>query len=117
MELSPTVNTLIDVGMWTCFALLGLALLGLVGFAIMQIVDNPQRSLTALIGVVGLVAIFFLAYVLSSSTDLSPIVYEKTGTPESWGRWVGAGLFTTYFLFGATVLSLVAVEVMRPFKK
>jgi hypothetical protein len=71
----------------------------------------------ALIGVVGTLVVLTIAMFLSSGTDISDLVLEKTKTPQSWSRWVGAGLITTYFLFGCALLSLIAVEVMRPFKK
>jgi NADH:ubiquinone oxidoreductase subunit 6 (subunit J) len=96
---------------------LGLAVLGLVVFAIMQVIDNPKQSTTSLIGVAGLLIIFFLAFFLATGSDISPVVYEKTGTSQAIGRWVGAGLFTTYVLFAATIISLATIEVLRPFKK
>ena len=121
MELSPLINTLIDIGMWTCFVLFGLALVALVGFALLQLVlqfiHNPKKALMTVATFVALLVIFFVAYFLSSSSDISSIVYEKTDTPESWGRWIGAGLFTTYFFFGLAIVSLATVEIIRPFKK
>jgi hypothetical protein len=117
MVLSPLINTLIDIGLWAVFSLLGLAVLGLLVFAIMQIVDNPKRSVISLIGIAGLAIVFFGSYFLAMGSDVSSLVYEKTETAPALGPWIGAGLFTTYFLLASTIVSLVAAEVIRPFKK
>ena len=114
MELS---NLLIEIGLWTFYALMAAALVAFVYFAVLQMIDDPKRAKTTLIGVVGALVIFAIAMILSSGTDISDIVLEKTGTSHGVSRWIGAGLITTYFCFGGAIVSLIAIEVMRPFKK
>jgi len=114
MELS---NLLIEIGLWTFYALMGAALLAFVYFAVLQMIDDPKRAKTTLIGVAGTLVIFAIAMILSSGTDISEIVLEKAKISHSGCRWIGAGLITTYFCFGGAIASLITIEVMRPFKK
>ncbi|MDR2907606.1 MAG: hypothetical protein LBU91_06430 [Bacteroidales bacterium] len=111
------MDILIDVGMYLTYALLGASLLAFVFFAIWQVIQNPQRSKVALYGIVGCVVVFGIAMLLSSGTDLPDIVLEKTSTSHATSRWIGAGLITTYILFFGTMIALLTVEVMKPFKK
>ncbi len=111
------IDILINIGMFVTYALLGVAVLGLLFFAIKQTINNLGRSKTVLYGIIALVVVFALAMALSSGTDISELVFEKTGTNYGSSRIIGAGLITTYILFFGTIVVLLATEIMRPFKK
>jgi len=110
-------NLLIELGMWTFYALIGVALLAFVYFAVRQMIDDPKRAKTTLIGIAGTLVIFAIAMLLSSGTDISDLVLEKADISHGGSRWIGAGLITTYFCFGGAIISLITIEIMRPFKK
>ena len=108
---------LIDIGMIVTYALFGIAILGAIIAAFKGLIANPKGARTALIGLFAIVAVVGIAFVLSSGSDVSEIFLEKTETPHSWVRPIGAGLFSFYILFGCAVTTLIGTEIMRPFKK
>jgi len=111
-------NTLIiDIGVITTYVLLGLAAFGVFVSAIRSLVANPKGLKMALIGFVGVGIVVAAAFGLSSGSDVSEVLLEKTGTAHWWVRPVGAGLFAFYILLASTIVLLIATEVMRPFKK
>ena len=73
----------IDVLMYVVYALAIVALVAAVGFSIVQFGGNIKNSKYTLFGLLGLVVIFVVSYILSSGTDISPELFEKTGSDLS----------------------------------
>jgi len=115
------MNLLIDIGLWLAYLMTAVGILALLYFAVMrfvtQFISNPKKALTSLFVVLGFVVMFVAAYLLSSSTDLSPEILEKSGASSTTSKFIGAGLISTYILFGLVLLTLVYVEVAKVFKK
>jgi len=111
-------NTLIiNIGLILTYALFGLAAIGAIVSAVRSLIANPKGIKMALLGVVCIAAVVGIAFGLSSGSDISEFLLEKTGTSQWWVRPVGAGLFTFYILFAGTIILLIGTEIMRPFKK
>ncbi len=110
-------DLLIDICLYVTYAMFGVALVSLIYFSLKQFISNFGQSKTALYGIGAMIVLFVLAYVLSSGTDLSQALLEKTKTTVDTSRMVGAGLIYTYLLFGGLVVTLLTVEIMKPFKK
>lgn len=110
-------DIIIDISMYLTYFLVVVSLLALVFFSVKQFVSNFGQSKKTLFGLVGLVVLFVLAYLFSSGSDISSTVFEKVGSDPEGSRMIGAGLIYTYILFGGVVVALLAVEIMKPFKK
>jgi ribose/xylose/arabinose/galactoside ABC-type transport system permease subunit len=116
-NLSTFWKLFIDIGMYVTYALLGVAALGAIFSAVRGFITNPKGIKSALLGLVAIAAVFGISIGLSSGTDISEVLLDKTGTPQGWVRWIGAGLFSFYILFACTVVTVIATEVIRPSKK
>jgi len=115
--MDKTTLLLVDIGIYVTYALFGIAALGAIFAAARGFVTNPGKMKTALFGIVGVVVVFGASWALSSGTDVSELLFEKTGTSQSWSRPVGAGLYSFYILFSCTILAVIGTEVVRPSKK
>ncbi|MDA3821101.1 MAG: hypothetical protein PF450_00615 [Bacteroidales bacterium] len=63
------------------------------------------------------VLILFSYFVLSSGTTIEIMGYTGTeNSNPSVLRWVGTGIYLTYFLFGMAILSILYSEVVKLFK-
>ncbi len=106
---------MIDTGIYITYALIGICVLGILGFSILNIAKNPGGAKSALFGIVGLVVIFVLTYVLSDGSDAA--LYADEGMTESASKSVSMGLGTFYVLTAVAILAIVYVEVSRLFSK
>ena len=115
---STTTLLLIDIGIYVTYALLGVAVLGALASTVKGIVSRPGKGLIMFaVGLIGALAVFFVAWTMSSGADISEILLEKTGTSQWWIRPVGTGMIMFYMLFACAILAVIGTEVMRPFKK
>ncbi|MDR1950846.1 MAG: hypothetical protein LBP96_01295 [Bacteroidales bacterium] len=115
--MSSTVLTFINIGLILTYILFGIAALGAVISGVRGLMTNPKGAKTALFGVAGVAVIILISMGLSSGSDISDILLDKTGTAHWWVRPVGAGLIAFYILFFCTVALVVATEAMKPFRK
>jgi len=116
--MSSTVLLLIDIGIYTTYVLLGLALLGALVAVVKGLTTSTKKGLMmSAVGFVGALVVFFVAWIVSSGADVSEILLEKTGTSQWWVRPIGAGLVMFYILLITAALAVIGTEVMRPFKK
>ncbi|CDF77896.1 hypothetical protein BN863_1840, partial [Formosa agariphila KMM 3901] len=68
-----------------------------------------------LISVGAFVAILFIAYAMSSGTDLDLTPFNNKGmdVTEATSKYVGAGLYAFYFLAAIAILSMVYANVKK----
>lgn len=107
---------MIDTGIYLTYALIGICVVGILGFSIVNIAKNPGGAKSAVFGIVGLILIFILTYVTSDGTDATT-VYAEEGITEATSKRVGMGLGTFYVLTAVAILSIIYVEVSRLFSK
>ncbi len=107
----------IDVLMYVVYVLAIIAVVAAIGFSIVQFGGNIKNSKYTLFGLLGLVVIFVVSYALSSGTDISPELFEKTGSDYGSSKLIGAGMYTIYAVMALAVISIVVTEIIRPFKK
>ncbi|MEG1498597.1 MAG: hypothetical protein RRX93_04665 [Bacteroidales bacterium] len=110
-------NTLITIGMYVTYALFVVALIVLVGFSVKQFAQNIRNNKATLYALIAFIVIFGISYVIASPTNVSELIFEKTGANYGSSRLIGSGLISFYILFGITVLTLLGAELSRPFKK
>ena len=114
------VHTFFGIAYWTCVAFIAAAILGMIGFALIQIFANlkeqPKKVRGTLIGVAGFVVVFAVAYLLSSGTDLSADFLRRTETSESLSKMIGAATISVYIFASGALLSIIYSEVTKKLK-
>lgn len=102
-------DTLINIGIFVTYALIVVALLSTVFFAVFHMVRNFRKAKGALVGILILVAIILFSYAISTNE-----VYPTAGPVVS--KWVGGGITATFILAGLAILAAVYTEVSKLFK-
>ena len=107
---------MVETGIYLTYVLIGVCVVGILGFSVMNIAKNPGGAKSALVGIGALALIFIITYVSSDGTDAATVFAEE-GITEATSKRVGMGLGTFYVLTAVAILSIVYVEVSRLFSK
>ncbi len=99
-------ESLINIGIYVTYALVGIAALTAIVFPIIQMFWNIRKSVPALIGVAVLVLIVLFSYAISTNE-----VYENAGPVAS--QWISGGITTTMILVGLGVVAAVFTEIYK----
>jgi len=100
--------SLIDVGLYAGYLLVGLCTLIAVVMPLIQSFDDPKSLTKSAIGVVAIVVIFGVGYALSDA--------NAPGTTAATSKFVGAGLISTYIFFGGAILGIIYTEISKIIK-
>lgn len=107
-----------DYALYWAYILLLIAAIAALIFPMINIATDV-KALIRLLAVIGVAVIMILLsyYVLASDTPIDIIGYIGTDNSNPTVlKWVGTGLFSTYFLFGLAILSILYSEVVKLFK-
>jgi hypothetical protein len=86
-------------------------------FPIAFFVMNPKKGLTALIGILGFVVLYLIAYFGFASTgNVSEEIAVNFDISESVSKMIGGILYMTYILGGLAILSIVYASISSLFK-
>ncbi|NJN24712.1 MAG: hypothetical protein HC819_01310 [Cyclobacteriaceae bacterium] len=77
-------------------------------------IGNPQSLLKSGLGVLAIVALYFLAYALSGS-EVTP-EYSKYNVGPELSKFVGGFLIMAYFLLGISIIGIVITEFNKILK-
>jgi hypothetical protein len=88
---------------------------GLVNW-IMKLVSAPKKAMGSVIGIVGLLVVFGLAYAISSEGSVAANVMDKSEITLSTSHTIGMAVKAMYILGGLAVLAVVYAEVSKIFK-
>lgn len=102
-------DTLINIGIYITYALVAVALISTVFFAVFHMVHNFRKAKGALVGILILVAVVLFSYAISTNE-----VYPTAGPVVS--KWVGGGITATFILAGIAILAALYTEVSKLFK-
>lgn len=122
-ETDPSENArnLMTMNINWSIALFAIAGVLALAFAIVQIVTDKSKAVSAL-GAIGILAVVVvISYVLSSSEipqffGVDKFVADGSLTPVI-SKWIGTGLNVTYILFGGAILSVAGFGTMSVFKR
>jgi hypothetical protein len=107
MEDSLLVS-LIGPGLVIGYIFLGVAVISSIGMPIISAIKNPAGLIKSLIGVVGLVVLFVVAYALSGSEVTTKM--SAYGVDAASSKLIGAGLIMFYVaLLIAAVLAVLSL--------
>lgn len=105
---------MIDIGLYFSYALMLVAVLSAVGLSIMNAMKNPGSFGKSMIGIAGLVVLFFLCYAISDST-VKP-TWVVLGITSNTVKLISAGLLTLYLTGLVAVVGLIYSEVNKALK-
>lgn len=104
-------ETLINIGMYVTYGLVGIAVLASVIFPIIFFFRDFRKAKNTLIGLVALLAIIFFSYAISSNE-----AYEAMNVGPNVSQWVGGGITATMILIGLGILTAIFTEVYKFFR-
>lgn len=100
---------------WTYFMMFAAAILA-VGLPLINMLKDPKSMLRSLSGV-GIVAVVILiCYLMADSTPIT-LVGDKVIDDKATLLVSDTGLYATYAAFGIAIISIVAGEIYKVFKK
>lgn len=102
---------MIDIFLYLTYFLVLASLLLAVGFALWFLVKNFRKAKSTIFGAIGLVIIFIVAYLLSSSE-----IYEKYDISSSVSQFIGGSLIMLYIMFFGTFAAAIYAEISKFFK-
>lgn len=113
------IGTPLDIFTFATYAIIGLAGLLVIFFAVYFIFIKPKAAKNALIGVAILVVIVVASFLMSSSAIDPVFVRDIADTVEvtpALSRQVGAGLMATYILGALSLLAIIYTSVLKLIK-
>jgi hypothetical protein len=105
---------MLDFALYLLYALIGIAALAAIAFALINIVSKPGGLVRAGISLGALLVLFFVSYALSSG-ELTTAERAR-GITEGTSKIVGAALIMFYIAFILAILSLLYSEIVKAFK-
>lgn len=105
---------MVDVGLYIFYALTAIAILGAIGFSVLNAMQTPGALVKSLIGIVSLVVVFGLSYLLSSGEVTN--AHRALGVTESTSQLVGAALIMFYIALVLCAVALLYSEISKAFK-
>ncbi len=107
-------DTYLSLSMYAVYAVMALAFICLIGFAIWSIIANFKDSKESLIGVGALVVVLLISYLVSSPS--SSAIEVKFAISPSLSKLLGGGAIAAYiFGFGA-ILAMLWSSISIKFK-
>lgn len=100
----------------TAYILMALAVLLLVGFFIMNMIEHPQKIKFVLLGIVAAAVLVGVSYALSTPTAVGLNNELAHSTSAAAIRWTETGIIAMYILFAGAILSLIFGGVRNAFK-
>ncbi|QDO92992.1 hypothetical protein FNB79_03050 [Formosa sediminum] len=106
-------ESMIDNMLYVTYATLALILALVLIFVIKGLFEGDIKK--TLMSVGAFLVILFVAYAMSSGTDLdlTPFTNKGMDVSEATSKYVGAGLYAFYFLAAIAVLSMVYANIKK----
>ena len=107
-----------DFGMYAAFFLMAAAALAAVLFGIYQLATNPKGALKGILGLVAVIALFFIIY---SAADPDAAMLERMADKEfnvtpGQSKMITGAIWTALILAGTAVVSTAVAELINFFK-
>ena len=104
----------INIGFIILYVLLVVALLGAIVFPLIEMTSNLKAAKGTLFSILGLLALFFLAYAVSPAE--TGAFYQKMGISPNLSKAIGGGLLATYIIFAGAIISIFYTSIVSWFK-
>lgn len=112
-------TTIFNFGMYAAFFLVVAAAVAAVLFGIMQFVGNPKGALKGLLGLLAVVALFFVIYSAADpDVDMIKLLAETTdfAVTEGQSKMITGSIWTALILSGVAIAATVISEVLNFFR-
>lgn len=107
-------DTFLSLSMYAVYAVMALAFICLIGFAIWSIIANFKDSKESLIGVGVLVAVFLISYLVSSPTTSA--IEVKFAVSPNLSKLIGGGAIAAYIFGLGALLAMLWSSISIKFK-
>jgi hypothetical protein len=111
------MNSLINIGIIITYIFATLAIAAILFFALKALVVNFKEQAVSLIGAGVIALVFVVAYLISSSKDVSMSFFEKTETNPALSKLIGSGMIMLYMMIAAVFVAIIYAQVTKIFKK
>jgi hypothetical protein len=108
------MNNLIDIGLYVAYLLLFLTVLGVIVFPLLQTFSDFKKAKSGLIGFAVLILLLVFSYVISPADQ--GLFYSNFNIGPNLSKFIGGGLFATYFVFLAVIISIFYAEINKLIK-
>lgn len=106
----------VDIILYASYALAGFGTVLSILLPLIKSLDDPKSLLKSGLGVVAILAIFFICYTLSSNEVLPKFEGEPFNLTPATSQMVGGLMYTTYLLVGIVLGGIVVTEVNKAIK-
>ncbi|MBR9922279.1 MAG: hypothetical protein GYB31_15685 [Bacteroidetes bacterium] len=116
-EADRSESNIFNFGLYAAVALTIICALAWVIYSVIHIADDPKGSLKGILGVVALVALFFILYTIAKpATGSVAATMDEFDVSEKTGKFITAAIGTTGILIAGACLAFVVSEVRNLFK-
>lgn len=105
-----------DIFLYAGYLLIALGALFAIVMPLIKSLDNPKSLLKTVVGIVGIVILFFIAYSVSSNEVLPKFEADPFNLTPQGSQMVGGMLITTYILAIVALLGIVFTELNKAIK-
>jgi len=106
----------LDYLLFWAYLLTLLSILFAIGFPAIQIFSNPKGGLKALVAVVGIGVLMFIAYQLGDDTIMNIAGYSGTGNVPKTLKMTDMAIYSMYAMTAGAVIALLYSEISKLFK-
>lgn len=103
------MDTAINIGFVILYILLIAAVVGAVVFPVLQMAGNLKAAKGTIFSVIGLLALFFIAYAISPAE--TGAFYQKMNISPNLSKAIGGGLIATYIIFAGVIISIAFAQI------
>ncbi|MFO8086655.1 MAG: hypothetical protein R6T91_02460 [Bacteroidales bacterium] len=117
-EMPSEPEAAVDITMYHMFwayVLIIIATVIAIAAPVIQIIMNPGKAKSVLIGIAGFVVLGVVAYLIASGSTDAP-VYEKFDVSATASKRIGASLYATYILGGLAIAATIFSGISKVFK-
>lgn len=106
--------TIEDIGLYISYVAFFIAAGAAIVFPLLNAIKNPASLGKSLIGIIGVVVLFIVAYLVSGDEVTSK--YAALGVDASGSKIIGAGLTLFYFVLVLSIIGVVYSEINKALK-
>ncbi|MEN2283529.1 hypothetical protein AAGF08_15400 [Algoriphagus sp. SE2] len=105
-----------DILLYGSYLLIAIGAFVSIVMPLIKSLDNPKSLLKTVVGIVGILVLFFIAYSVSSSEVLPKFEAEPFNLTPAGSQLVGGMLITTYILAIMALAGIVVTELNKAIK-
>ena len=103
----------VNFGIPLAYIVFGIALLGMIVFPVLQMVQDFKKALSAFVAIGIILVVFFLCYALAAN---EPFTVQDINVAAGKMRFFEAGIFLIYLLFCGAFLAILVAPLSRYLK-